>query len=113
MEIPARLSESFKALDVPLEVTWPDGSRAAVLFVVEEEAETRKFSIHRLANYCLLLAEEMRTERVVPVVLFVRRGRFDTRLRLGTGSTIYLDSTTSTAICQRWMPTSFSVATTW
>ena len=87
----ARLGDRFKILDVPLAVNWPDGRRAVVLFVVEEETETRKFSIHRLAVYCLQLAEEMNTDRVVPVVLFLRRGRFRTHLPLGTEVTTYLD----------------------
>jgi len=87
----ARLGDRFKALDVPLEVSWPDGRRAVVLFVVEEETETRKFSIHKLAVYCLQLAEEMKTDRVVPVVLFLRRGGFRTHLPLGTEFTTYLD----------------------
>jgi len=44
-------------LDVPLKVEWPDGRRAALLFVVEEEIEPQRFSIHGLAHYCLDLAE--------------------------------------------------------
>lgn len=38
-------------------VKWPDGWREALLFVLEEETEPRRFSIHRLAHYCLDLAD--------------------------------------------------------
>ncbi len=53
---------------------WPDGRRAALLFVFEEETEPARFSIHRLAHYCLDLAELYATDRVVPVVIFLRPG---------------------------------------
>ena len=42
-------------------------------FVLEEESDTRRLSIHRLAHYCLDLAELMEAARVVPVVVFLRR----------------------------------------
>ncbi len=48
---------------------WPDGRRAALFFVVEEETQPGRFSIHRLAYYCLDLAELLDTERVVPAVI--------------------------------------------
>lgn len=44
----------------------------ALLFVVEEETRPGQFSIHRLAHYCLDLAGWLDTERVVPVVIFLR-----------------------------------------
>ena len=68
------LGSRYRRLDVPLRVEWPDGRRAAVLFVVEEETEPRRFSIHRLAHYCLDLAELLKTTQVVPVVVFLRQG---------------------------------------
>jgi hypothetical protein len=76
---------------VPLLVEWPDGRRAALLFVIEEETDPKRFSIHRLAHYCLDLAELFDTERVVPVVIFLHRGDYPSRLRLGSESTAYLD----------------------
>ena len=47
-QLKERLGERFRELDVPLLVEWPDGSREALLFVLEEESEVRRFSIHRL-----------------------------------------------------------------
>ena len=70
-QLKERLGERFRELDVPLLVQWPDGRRAALLFVIEEETDPRRFSIHRLAHYCLDLAELFETERVVPVVVFL------------------------------------------
>ena len=73
-QLQERLGERFRELDVPLLVEWPDGRREAVLFALEEESAGRRFSIHRLAHYCLDLAELFATERVVPVVIFLHGG---------------------------------------
>ena len=71
-QLKERLGERFRELDVPLLVKWPDGRREALLFVIEEESDPRRFSIHRLAHYCLDLGELLETDRVVPVVIFLR-----------------------------------------
>lgn len=89
-QLQERLGERFRELDVPLLVEWPDGRRAALLFVLEEETDPSRFSIHRLAHYCLDLAELLATERLVPVVIFLRPGRFETELRLGGETQTYL-----------------------
>ncbi len=82
-QLKERLGQHFRELDVPLLVEWPDGRRASILFALEEETDPRRFSVHRLAHYCLDLAKLFTTERVVPVVIFLHRGRFAIRLRLG------------------------------
>lgn len=84
------LGSRYHRLDVPLKVDWPDGRKAAILFVVEEETEPRKFSIHRLAHYCLDLSELLKTTRLVPVVVFLRPGRFPQALHLGDDEETYL-----------------------
>jgi len=71
-QLKGRLGDRFHELDVPLKVEWPDGRRAALLFVLEEESDPARFSIHRLGRYCLDLSELMQTTRVVPVVIFLR-----------------------------------------
>jgi len=87
-----RLGERFRELDVPLLAEWPDGRREALVFVLEEESDARRFSIHRLAHYCLDLAELMETDRVVPVVIFLRRATgVAQRLRLSGDQDTYLD----------------------
>jgi len=89
-QLKERLGERFRELDTPLLVEWPDGRRAALLFVFEEETDPKRFSIHRLAHYCLDLAELFETERVVPVVIFLHPGRYASHLRLGSEDTAYL-----------------------
>lgn len=90
-QLQERLGERFRELDVPLLVEWPDGRRAALLFVLEEETDPKRFSIHRLAHYCLDLAELLATDRVVPVVIFLRAAAGVARqLCLGGDRTIYL-----------------------
>ena len=86
-----RLGHRFRELDVPLLVEWPDGRREGLLFVIEEETAPQRFSIHRLAHYCLDLAELLDTERVVPVVIFLRSGPRPDRLRLGGDRHTYLE----------------------
>ena len=79
-----RLGDRFHELDVPLKVEWPDGRRAALLFLLEEESDPARFSIHRLVIYCAALAEACKTERVVPIVIFLRGSkRIPRELTLG------------------------------
>jgi hypothetical protein len=91
-QLQERLGERFRELDVPLLVEWPDGRREAILFMLEEESVARRFSIHRLAHYCLHLAELFGTERVVPVVIFLRTAAgIPQHLRLGGDRHTYLE----------------------
>ncbi len=89
-QLQERLGERFRELDIPLLVEWPDGRRAALLFVIEEESDPRRFSIHRLAHYCLDLSELLDTERVVPAVIFLRGGDYRRELTLGGDRFTYL-----------------------
>jgi hypothetical protein len=89
-QLKERLGERFRELDVPLLVEWPDGRREALLFVLEEESNPQRFSIHRLAHYCLDLAQLLNTERVVPVVIFLRSGNYARELNLGGDRNTYL-----------------------
>ena len=74
-QLKERLGDRYRELDAPLFVEWPDGRRGAVVFALEEESDWRRFSPHRLAHYCLHLAEMLDTDRVVPVVVFLRTAR--------------------------------------
>ncbi len=89
-QLKERLGERFRELDVPLLAEWPDGRRAAILFVLEEETEPKRFSIHRLAHYCLDLAELYKIERLVPVVIFLHPGHYAESLSLGSETHAYL-----------------------
>lgn len=86
-----RLGDRFRELDVPLLVEWPNGNREAILFVLEEETQANRFSIYRLAHYCLDLAELMETDRVIPVVIFLNPGTPKTSLQLGGDRPSYLE----------------------
>ena len=86
------LGGRYRELDVPLLVEWTDGRRDAVLFALEEESDGRRFSPHRLAHYCLDLADLFDTDRVVPVAIFLRGGgAARTSLTLGTERHRYLE----------------------
>jgi hypothetical protein len=59
--------------------------------VLEEETDPDRFSIHRLAHYCLDLSELFETSRVVPVVIFLNtRGSEPVQLNLGGDCHEYL-----------------------
>ena len=89
-QLKARLGERFRELDTPLLVEWPDGQREAIVFVLEEESDPRRFSIHRLAHYCLDLSELLTLNRIVPVVIFLRPGDYPLELTLGSDRMSYL-----------------------
>ena len=90
-QLKERLGNRFRELDVPLLVEWADGRRDAVLFAFEEETDARRFSLHRLAHYCLDLAELFKTDRVVPVAIFLREAEAaPASLTLGTELRRYL-----------------------
>lgn len=86
-----RLGDRFHELDVPLKVEWPDGRRAALLFLLEEETDPERFSIYRLVSYCATLAEVCKTDQVVPIVIFLRSSpRIRRRLELGGENLTFL-----------------------
>ena len=90
-QLQQRLGKHYHELDVPLLVEWTDGRREAVLFALEEESDWRRFSLHRLAHYCLDLAELFETDRVVPVAIFLRAAdAVPATLTLGTERRPYL-----------------------
>ena len=90
-QLKARFGGRFRELDVPLLVEWADDRRDAVVFALEEESDWRTFSAHRLAHYCLDVADMLGTDRVVPVVIFLRgAGRAPASLALGTERRSYL-----------------------
>ena len=71
-QLQERLGQRHHEFDTPLRVEWRDGRRDAVVFALEEETHGGRFSLHRLARYCLEVAELFDTNRVVPVSIFLR-----------------------------------------
>jgi hypothetical protein len=90
-QLQKKLGDRYRALDVPLLVEWADGRRDAVVFALEEESDWHRFSVHRLAHYCLDLAEMFETDGVVSVTVFLRgAGRAPRSLALGSERHRYL-----------------------
>jgi hypothetical protein len=90
-QLKERLGERFRELDIPLLLEWPDGRRAALVFVIEQQTAGRAFSTVRLAHYCLDIADLLDTRRVVPVVIFLRDPPREYRLTLSGDRANYLD----------------------
>jgi len=78
-----RLGDRFRALDTPLMLEWPDGQKEAVVIILEEESVASEFSIHRLVGYCASLSDLLKTDKIVPVVIFLRPGKYPKELHLG------------------------------
>ena len=89
-QLQERLGQRYHELDTPLRVDWADGRRDAVVFALEEETDGWRFSPHRLARYCLDVAELIETDRVVPVSIFLRATPAPETLALGTERGRYL-----------------------
>ena len=89
-QLQERLGQRYHELDTPLRVDWADGRRKAVVFALEEETDGGRFSPHRLARYCLDVAELFDTNRVVPVSIFLRASPAPETLALGTERGHYL-----------------------
>ena len=97
-QLQQQLGGRYRELDVPLLVEWQaegattnKAQREALLFVLEEESNQYRFSIHRLAHYCLDLAKMFNTTRVVPVVIFLGKQSPDTQLVLAGDDGDYLN----------------------
>ena len=89
-QLKERLGDRFRELDAPLLVEWADG-RAPIVFALEAESDARRFSPRRLARYCLDLADMFDTDRVVPVVVFLRAAdRVPASLSLASARRLYL-----------------------
>ncbi len=67
-----RFGAHYRELDVPLKVEWQDGLHETILFILEEETDWHRFSLHRLGSYCFELADLCKSDCVVPVVIFLR-----------------------------------------
>lgn len=91
-QLKEQLGDSFRALDTPILLEWPNGEREALLFVIEEETQTSRFSIRRLIKYCLDITELYQTNRVVPVTIFTNSAlNAPLQLKLGGERHTYLN----------------------
>ena len=69
-----RLGERFHELDIPLEIRWPDGRRKAIIIMIEQQTIPSRFRIKKMAIYYLKLSELCRTDEIIPITIFLRRG---------------------------------------
>lgn len=91
-QLKEQLGDSFRALDTPILLEWPSGEREALLFVIEEETQSSRFSIRRLIKYCLDITELYQTDRVVPITIFTSPApNAPMQLKLGGDRHTYLD----------------------
>ena len=76
-------------LDVFVRIKAPRWRRQ-FLVVTEEATEPRKFDALRLVEYVVRVCRRYRTRRVVPVVVFLRRGRLVRFVNIGTELETYI-----------------------
>ena len=67
-------------MDTPLRVEWPDGEREPLIVLLEEDTVTSRFDPLRLHEYLARLMRQEKTQRVVVVVIFLRRGKIERAL---------------------------------
>jgi hypothetical protein len=63
---------------------WADGRRESIVFVNEQESVKYRFSIRRMAHYTLDISSLLKTDRVVPVVIFTSSGKYPQTLNIGS-----------------------------
>jgi hypothetical protein len=94
-----RLGDTFKELDIPIYVEFPDGSREALVIVVENESRDRPEFLHYLAIVCLHISMQRKTNRVVPIAFYPFQNRpLAERLTLSDDERKYLDFNCLTCI---------------
>jgi len=71
-------------------VEWLGSNKKALLFLLEEESISSRFSIERLAHYCLDIHELYKTDNLVPIVIFLKGGQYQQALHLGSETHIFL-----------------------
>ncbi len=67
-------------MDTPLRVEWPKGEREPLIVLLEEDTVTSRFDPLRLHEYLARLMRQEKTQRVVVVVIFLRRGKIERAL---------------------------------
>ena len=67
-------------MDTPLRVEWPDGEREPLIVLLEEDTVASRFDPLRLNEYLARLMRQEKTQRVVVVVIFLRRGKIERAL---------------------------------
>lgn len=90
-QLKKKLGDRYRELDTPLMLEWPNSDQKALIFLMEEESCTSRFSISRLAHYCLDIYELFKTTRLIPVVIFLKGGQYQQELCLGSNEHSFLN----------------------
>lgn len=90
-QLKEKLGDRYRELDTPIMIEWPKSNKKAVIFLIEEESITSRFSISRLADYCLDISELYQTDRIIPIVIFLKGGRYQQQLSLGSETHVFLN----------------------
>lgn len=90
-QLKEKLGDRYRELDTPIMIEWPNSNKKAIIFLMEEESISSRFSIIRLAHYCLDISELYQSERIIPVVIFLKGGQYRQQLSLGSETHIFLD----------------------
>ncbi|MCW7755502.1 hypothetical protein OOT00_16120, partial [Desulfobotulus sp. H1] len=69
-----KLTDGHLSLDMPILFRFKEAE--VILWLVEFQEDKQKFSIHRLLRYATDIMESHPKARVVPTVLFTRRGKW-------------------------------------
>ena len=91
-QLKQRMGDSFRELDIPLEVKFLDGSREALIVVIETESRDRADFLKYLAIVCVHISMQKKTNRVVPAVVYpFRRKPFVEHFTLNDDTRTYMD----------------------
>ena len=90
-QLKKQLGNRYRELDTPLLLEWPDGRKEAMIFLLEEESVASRFSISRYAHYCLDIYELYKTNRIVPIVIFLKSGHYLRELNIGSDDHSFLN----------------------
>jgi hypothetical protein len=86
-QISRRLGRGHRIVDALPLVEWPDGSREARVFLIEQKLRPTRAAIYQVAHYlpdvALWLERDRRLTDIVPVLIFVKDGRVRARIELG------------------------------
>lgn len=77
------MTEGKLILDMPMRIHWRDGSREDLIILLEEETIPSRFNPERLLRYAVRLMLREGTRRVIPIVIFLKRGTMTVRMNLG------------------------------
>ena len=77
------MTEGKLILDMPIRVSWRDGSREDLIILLEEETVPSRFNPERLLGYTVRVMRREGTRRVIPIVISLKRGTMEVEMAVG------------------------------